>query len=135
MTLANEGTAVRHLRLAANASGTSMDNNAIQVTSGTNHVGFGNRWEIENVQACSPRCTVQQSTLLRSGHEGDYDPGSDKGKASYDPGSDGRFTATVHLDGKSASGSFVLDSGYGDESNCAACNGVRRRLRYYFWLV
>ena len=96
MTLANEGTAVRHLRLAANASGTSMNNNAIQVTSGTNHVGFGNRWEIENVQACSPRCTVQQSTLLSSGHEGDYDSGSDA-----------TFTATVHLDGKSESGSVL----------------------------
>ena len=33
VTLANEGTAVRHLRLAANASGPSMDNNAIQVRS------------------------------------------------------------------------------------------------------
>lgn len=33
VTLANEGTAVRHLRLAANVSGTSMDNNAIQVRS------------------------------------------------------------------------------------------------------
>ena len=33
VTLANEGTAVRHLRFAANASGSSMDNNAIQVSN------------------------------------------------------------------------------------------------------
>ena len=79
VTLANEGTAVRHLRFAANASGPSEDNNAIQVTSGTS-AGNGNRWQIENVQACSPRCSVQ-------------------GPPPPDDGGKGSFTATVYLKG------------------------------------
>lgn len=58
-----------------------------QVTAGTTQNGFGNRWEIENVQACSPRCAVQE--------EGGYE--------RTQQSSDGSFTATVHLNGRTLS--------------------------------